>query len=168
MRLRRLAVLATVVVAAPLATITAQGGADADTTCKVNGPHDAGLYTRSCKIYSSRIGGLVQGSVFWDYKQPGIARGDSGQGTLQLNDRTADGKCTRVKIKYRGSDPSETVVRKACGGAKYGPFNFTLNMGDHGFGVHLDGRYIIEHCNGHDPSTCIVLWRQKVGQNPPS
>ncbi len=160
--------LAVLAIAAPVIAVVGGGAADANTTCAIWGPHDGGLYTRNCDIKSSRIGGLVQGHVYWHYKQSAM-RGDWGGGTLQLNDRTADGKCTKVKIKYRGSDPSETVVRKACNGGKYGPFSFDLNLSDNGaFGVHLDGVYSIEHCIGKKASTCIVLWRQKVGQAPPA
>jgi hypothetical protein len=169
MRLRRFAMLAAVVVAAPLATVVGQGAADANTTCTLWGPHDGGLYTRNCEIDSSRIGGRIQGVVFWDYKQS-AGRGDEGDTTLQINDRTADGHCTTLKIKYRGSDPNETVTRQACGGGQFGPKHFTLNAsfeGGGGWGLHSDGYYSIEHCSGA-ASTCIELWRQRVGQAPPT
>ncbi len=167
MRLRRFAILAAVMVAAPLITIAGQGAAEANTTCNVWGPHDAGLYTRNCVIESSRIGGTVQGSVYWDYKQSS-GRGDNGSAILQINDRTADGKCTFFKIKYRGSDPAQTVVRQACGGNQNGPTSFGLNSSfdeGGGWGLHADGYYSIEHCSG---DSCIEVWRQKVGQAPPS
>ena len=60
------------------------------------------------------------------------------------------------------------VVKTACGGDQYGPFNFTLNLEDQGFAIQSDGYYSIEHSIGNDDSTCIELWRQKVGQAPPA
>ena len=162
--------LAAVVVVAPLVTIASQGAADASTTCRLWGPHDGGLYTRNCEINSSRIGGRIQGDVYWNYKQS-RGRGNQGSTTLQINDRTGDGHCTTLKIKYRnGSDPNETETRRACGGHQYGPKYFTLNAsieGGGGWGLHSDGSFSIEHCSGA-ASTCIVLWRQRVGQTPPT
>ena len=55
-------------------------------------------------------------------------------------------------------------MKTACGGDQYGPFNFTLNLADQGFAIQSDGYYSIEHCIGNDDSTCIELWRQKVGR----
>jgi hypothetical protein len=169
MRLHRLAMLAAVVVAAPLVTVASQGAADAATTCTLWGPHDGGLYTRNCEIDSSRIGGRIHGSVFWDYKQSS-GRGNEGDATLQINDRTGDGHCTTLKIKYRGgpAGTDETVTRQACGGDQYGPHHFTLNVDEGGaWGLHSTGNYSIESCTG-GASTCVQLWYQKVGQTPPT
>ena len=172
MRARALTLAATVAI--PVLSVLVTSPAPADTTCR---DHDNGntTVTRSCVVNSSRIGGLVKGAIYWDYKHGPL--GQNGQVVLdEVKDRTADGKCTRVKVKYRDNtenpNPPETRVWKFCNGAS-GPVRASLNDGDASgpggdgggpFPVYTKGYYKVEHCSGKRAKTCITLWRQNVAE----
>ena len=148
--------------------------APASTTCR---DHDNGntTVTRSCVVDSSRIGGLVKGAIYWDYKHGPM--GQKGQVVLdRVKDRTADGKCTIVRIKYRdhtkNPNPPETRSWKFCHG-KRGQVRADLNSGEASypsgdgggpFPVYSKGVYSVSHCSGRKARTCIVVWRQNVAE----
>jgi hypothetical protein len=171
MRPRALTLAATA--ALPVLMLLVPAPAPADTTCR---DHDNGntTITRSCVVNSSRIGGLVKGAIYWDYKHGPL--GQNGQVVLDdVRDRTADGKCTRVKVKYR--DPSgtygpETRTWKFCNGAT-GQVRAELNNGEASgpggdgggpFPVYDKGYYSVDHCSGIKAKTCIRVWRQNVAE----
>lgn len=172
MRFRVMAAAAAATVL-PATLLTTVAPASAATECR---DVDQGntVVTRSCKVYSSRIGGLVEGGIYWDYKHKAL--GQNGDVVLDVKDRTADGKCTRVKIKYRDNtdnpNPPETRVWKFCNGAR-GPVRASLNDGEASgpggdgggpFPVYTKGYYKVEHCSGKRAKTCITLWRQNVAE----
>jgi hypothetical protein len=162
---------ATAALTAPLLTLAAP--AAAATECR---DFDQGntVVTRSCKVSSSRIGGLVEGGIWWDYKHGPY--GQDGDVSLDVKDRKADGKCTIVKIWYRdpsGENLPETRRWKVCKG-KTGVVRATLNTGQAGAGpgapdggpfpVYTKGYYSVWHCSGKKHKTCIRLWKQNVAQ----
>ena len=163
--------LATAALTAPLVTVAVP--AAATTECRDVDQGDT-VVTRSCKVSSSRIGGLVEGGIFWDYKHGPL--GQDGEVVLDVKDRTADGKCTRVKIWYRdpsGENLPETRRWRFCGGDS-GPVRATLNQGQAGAGpggpdggsfpVYTQGYYSVWHCSGKKHKTCIRLWKQDVAE----
>ena len=173
MRARGLTLAATA--ALPVLSLLVTAPAPADTTCR---DHDNGntTITRACVVNSSRIGGLVKGAIYWDYKHGPL--GQNGEVVLdEVKDRTADGKCTRVKVKYRDPNstypnPPETRTWKFCNGEK-GQVRAELNNGEASgpgsdgggpFPVYTRGFYSVEHCSGKKAKTCIVVWRQNVAQ----
>jgi hypothetical protein len=171
MRPRALTLAATA--ALPVLTLLVSAPAPADTTCR---DHDNGntTVTRSCVVNSSRIGGLVKGAIYWDYKHGPL--GQNGQVVLDdVRDRTADGKCTRVKVKYRdpsGTNGPETRTWKFCNGAT-GQVRAELNNGEASgpggdgggpFPVYSTGYYAVDHCSGIKAKTCIRVWRQNVAE----
>ena len=161
-----------------LSLLVATSPASATTTCR-DVDNGNTTITRACEVNSSRIGGLVKGAIYWDYKHGPF--GQYGDVVLdEVKDRTADGKCTRVKVKYRdpnsaNPNPPETVVRTFCHGRK-GQVVLRLNRGsspsgpdgDGPFPVYKRGFYSVEHCSGWKAKTCVVLWRQRVarGEGP--
>jgi hypothetical protein len=159
--------------ALPVLSVLVTSPAPADTTCR---DHDNGntTVTRSCVGNSSRIGGLVKGAIYWDYKHGPL--GQNGQVVLdEVKDRTADGKCTRVKVKYRdpsGTNGPETRTWKFCNGAQ-GQVRAELNNGEASgpgsdgggpFPVYSKGYYSVAHCSGKKAKTCITVWRQNVAE----
>lgn len=132
------------------------------------------VVTRDCEVYNSRIGGLVQGGIHWAYKHGPL--GQDGEVNLRVTDRTADDKCTRLKIWYRdpsGDNMPETRVWRYCNG-RTGDIRATLNQGQTGAGpgapdggsfpVYKKGYYSVWHCSGKMHRSCIRLWQQNVAQ----